>query len=723
MRPFHVTTSDDERRTVEDALARHFGRKRAWGLQKGADDTANPAADARAAAILGTPEECVARIEQVKREIAPDHLILLMGFRGTGDASIRSRARARGRTDHPRSRLAGSIQHQTVRLPGSATLSFGYPWATKANRVADETSIQPVPHVLREYALLADGERGVLVGPRGDFSWLCFPRWDSPALFSSLLGGTGSYDVVPRDPFVWGGYYEERSLIWRSRWVTRSDAIIESREALALPAGSARAVVLRRVIARGGTARVRVSLNLRGDFGRAPLRRLARDGEGVWRAETAGTHFRWLGAGAASAVADGHGGKMLVFDLDLPEGAHHDLVLVLAEDESDLELPPADVAWSETEQAWRDRVPEIALPVGERDARHAVAILSGLTSNGGGMVAAATMSLPERAREGRNYDYRYVWIRDQCFAGQAAAKAGCTALLDDAVAFVHAALLEHGPSTRPAYTTTGDPVPDEHEVGLPGYPGGGAVAGNWANRQFQLDLFGESLLLLATASASDRLDAAGWRAAEIAADAIAARWVEPDAGIWELEPDEWTHSRLVCAAGLRAISTCEEAGAAARGWLALADEITAHVSRHAVHPTGRWQRSPRDDRIDAALLIPGLRGAVAADDPRTRATLAAVLDELTQDGYAYRYRPDARPLGRAEGAFLFCGFLLALALAQQGDAVAAARWFERNRSAAGPPGLLAEEFDVTQRQLRANLPQAFVHALLLESALEQRELA
>ena len=515
--------------------------------------------------------------------------------------------------------------------------------------MADETSIQPVPHVLREYALLADGERGVLVGPRGDFSWLCFPRWDSPALFSSLLGGTGSYDVVPRDPFVWGGYYEERSLIWRSRWVTRSDAIIESREALALPAGSARAVVLRRVIARGGTARVRVSLNLRGDFGRAPLRRLARDGEGVWRAETAGTHFRWLGAGAASAVADGHGGKMLVFDLDLPEGAHHDLVLVLAEDESDLELPPADVAWSETEQAWRDRVPEIALPVGERDARHAVAILSGLTSNGGGMVAAATMSLPERAREGRNYDYRYVWIRDQCFAGQAAQRPGCTALLDDAVAFVHAALLEHGPSTRPAYTTTGDPVPDEHEVGLPGYPGGGAVAGNWANRQFQLDLFGESLLLLATASASDRLDAAGWRAAEIAADAIAARWGEPDAGIWELEPDEWTHSRLVCAAGLRAISTCREAGAAARGWLALADEITAHVSRHAVHPTRPlaalaarrpYRRGAADPR--AARRGRGRRSAHARD-PRRRARRA------DEDGYAYRYRPDARPLGARGG--------------------------------------------------------------------------
>ncbi len=588
---------------------------------------------------------------------------------------------------------------------------------------SDETSMQPVPHVLREYALLADGERGVLVGPHGDLVWLCFPRWDSPALFSSLLGGEGSYEIAPRDRFVWGGYYEERSLIWRSRWVTDADTIVESREALALPPSSGRAVVLRRVLACSGTARVRVSLNLRGDYGRAPLRRLARAAGGAWTAETAGTHVRWLGAEAAAAVADGHGGKVLSFDLELPEGAHHDLVLVLAQDEDGLEAQPADALWSGTEQAWRDRVPELALPIGQRDARHAIGVLSGLTSIGGGMVAAATMSLPERAREGRNYDYRYVWIRDQCFAGQAAARAGCTALLDDAVAFVHGALLEHGPSTRPAYTTTGEPVPDEHEIDLPGYPGGGAVAGNWVNQQFQLDLFGESLILFAAASAEDRLDAAGWRAAEIAADAIAERWREPDAGIWELEPDDWTHSRLACVAGLRAISRCSEAGADAPGWLALAEEITAHTSRTALHPTGRWQRSPRDGRVDAALLLPGLFGAIAADDPRTRGTLAAVLDELTEDGYAYRYRQDARPLGEAEGAFVFCGVLLALAFAQQGDAVAAARWFERNRSASGPAGLLSEEFDVIQRQLRGNLPQAFVHALLLESAIAQRESA
>ena len=105
-----------------------------------------------------------------------------------------------------------------------------------------------------------------------------------------------------------------------------------------------------------------------------------------------------------------------------------------------------------------------------------------------------------------------------------------------------------------------------------------------------------------------------------------------------------------------------------------------------------------------------------SDDPRSRATLRAVLDELTEDGYAYRFRHGDGTVARAEGAFLLCGFLVSLALLDQGDVAGAARWFERNRAACGPPGLFTEEFDVVQRQLRGNLPQAFVHALLIECA-------
>jgi GH15 family glucan-1,4-alpha-glucosidase len=583
---------------------------------------------------------------------------------------------------------------------------------------ADESWIDR-PHVLREYAVLADGERGALVGPRGDFAWMCFPRWDSPSVFSSLIGGAGAYAITPRDRCVWGGYYEPHSLIWCGRWVT-DDATIECREALALPSDPERAVILRRVQARRGSARVRVVLNPRGDFGRKSIGGLKKRDDGAWTGALNDTAVCWTGGQHASPRADGHGGRALTLDLTVEEEEHHDFVLVLALDASECEAPDPDVAWQSVEAEWRERVPAFENTIAPRDARHAYALLTGLTSSAGGMVAAITTSLPERAREGRSYDYRFAWIRDQCYAGQAVASAGAHPVMDRAVRFVAERLLEDGSQLKPAYTAAGASVPDESKLDLPGYPGGSNVVGNWVNKQFQLDAFGEALLLFASAAAHGHLDADSWSAAETAADAIERRWQETgtDAGIWELEPDAWTHSRLICAAGLRAIARYSPAGAHAARWVSLADRLVSDTAAKAVHPSGRWQRSPSDPRIDAALLLPAIRGALSPGDPRTLATLAAVRDELTDDGYCYRYRPDARPLGQSEGAFLLCGFLLALAYQQQGDQVSAARWFERNRAACGAPGLLAEEFDVHQRQLRGNLPQAFVHALLLECAAE-----
>jgi len=332
------------------------------------------------------------------------------------------------------------------------------------------------------------------------------------------------------------------------------------------------------------------------------------------------------------------------------------------------------------------------------------------------MVAAATTRLPERSGAGRNYDYRYVWIRDQCFAGQAAAAAGADTLLDETVRFVAARLLDDGPGLKPAYTVGGGPLPDQRRLDLPGYPGGYNRIGNHVTHQFQLDVFGETLLLFAAAARRDRLDEDTRRAADAAVAAIARRRHDRDAGIWELEERAWTHSRLACAAGLRSLARALPDDPAAARWTGLADTIVAETAASGVHPSGRWQRATADPRNDGALLLAAIRGAVPPDDARSRRTLDAYVDELTDDGYAYRFRHDERPLGEAEGAFLLCGFLLALATHQQGRDDQAVRWFERNRAACGPAGILSEEFDVTQRQLRGNLPQAFVHAVLLETA-------
>jgi GH15 family glucan-1,4-alpha-glucosidase len=515
---------------------------------------------------------------------------------------------------------------------------------------------------------------------------------------------------------VWGGYYENGTLIWHNRWVGSS--AIECREALALPADPRRAVLLRRIEAVDGPAKVTVFLDVRGGYGRSRATSVERHG-GIWTGRSGTTRFRWSGAAKARPVDGG-----LRMTIELAEGATHELVLEI----SDRDLPdePADAGrtWAGTEEAWSRVAPDCSDLIAVADARHAYAVLHGLTSVSGAMVAAATTSLPERLEGSRNYDYRYAWIRDQCYAGLAVAARGPHPLLTGAVRFVTERLLADGPDLMPGYTVSGQPIPEERQLrGLRGFPGGTARAGNWVCGQFQLDALGESLSLLAAAARHDMLDEEDWQAAAVAAEAIGKRWGEPDAGIWELDNRRWAHSRLACVSGLRAIAAVAAAGPTgghgrreAARWTALADAIQASLG-DCVHPSGRWQRAPDDERVDAALLIPMIRGGLPLDDPRNVATIEAVQRELAADGYVYRFRHDARPLDQAEGAFLLCGFWMALVEHARGHPVAAAHWFERNRGACGPAALYTEEFDVHQRQLRGNLPQAFVHAGVLECAV------
>jgi len=565
------------------------------------------------------------------------------------------------------------------------------------------------PHALHDYALLADGERGALMGPRGEIAWMCAPRWDDEPVFGSLLGA-GLCAVTPiGERFVWGGHYEEASLIWRSRWVT-SSAVVESRDALVRPADPDTAVLLRRIEGVDGSARVRFVLDPRVAAGIEGLRDLHVHGD-VWCAALGEMTVRCVGV-AGARIERG----ALVAEIDVSAGSCHDLIVEVGHRSCQSPLPSPQMAWRATQRAWRQDVPDADGLWARRDVQLGYAVISGMTSAAGGMVAAATRSLPERAEQGRDYDYRFAWLRDQAMVGQAIAALGPHRLLDNAIEFVGARLREDRDHVHPAYTVDGGRVPAERPRDLPGYPGGVDHAGNDAADQFQLDVFGEALHLFGAAAGHGPLDAGTWRAVEIAVEAIGKNWWRPDGGIWELERRRWTHSRQMLVSGLERVAALATHGQA-RDWRDLADRIDRTLHRRSVHPSGRWQRAVDDPAVDASLLIPVIRSGHEAMDDLARRTVNAILDDLTAEEFCYRFHHPGLALEDAEGAFVLAGFHMSMALQRMGNHTLAARWFERNRASCGAPGLFSEEYDVGQRQQRGNLPQAFVHGALIEAAV------
>ncbi len=311
---------------------------------------------------------------------------------------------------------------------GTASTSGGRSGG-KAQRTAGDL---PTPRVLREYALVADGERGAVIGPDGSIAWLCVPRWDSPAAFSGLLGGPGQYTITPADPWhVWGGYYESGSLIWRNRWV--GDTRIECREALAMPADPHRAVLLRRIEAIDGTAKVTVTLDLRAGYGRADHDRPQTARRNLDRPQR--RHLVPLvgrGPGPAHRRPAGDADRARA-----GEEARSRARAVRSRTHGRAARPGAELGGDRGGVV--GRLPGCDDLIALADARHSYAVLRGLTSASGAMVAAATTSLPERLEGGRNYDYRYAWIRDQCYAGIAVAAHGPHPLLTGDPAVRHRA--------------------------------------------------------------------------------------------------------------------------------------------------------------------------------------------------------------------------------------------------------------------------------------------
>ena len=328
--------------------------------------------------------------------------------------------------------------------------------------------------------------------------------------------------------------------------------------------------------------------------------------------------------------------------------------------------------------------------------------------------------LAARAARGvRNYDYRYAWIRDQCYAGIAMAAPASPRSARGAVRFITERVLADGPDLHPAYTASGGPsrrAPPaaarlSGRLGTDRQPGSAAVPARH---------LGEVLLLLAAAAA--RASRRGrLRAAEVPRAPSSSAGHEPEAGIWELHDDRWTHSRLCCVAGLRAVpprraARCRAWRArrafgtrlAAR-WSSLADAIMADMGRAVASDRPLEPRRRRRSRRRGPAALGDARCA-AARDPRSVATVAPSPPNSPTTASSIASGTTTGRSHEAEGAFLLCGFWMALTAhvprrRRRGCALVRA---EPRRVRPGRP--YTEEYDVHQRQLRGNLPQAFVHA-------------
>jgi GH15 family glucan-1,4-alpha-glucosidase len=393
----------------------------------------------------------------------------------------------------------------------------------------------------------------------------------------------------------------------------------------------------------------------------------------------------------------------------------------------------AEEALSTTESFWAEWASHCRYEGPYRDAvlRSLITLKGLIYAPTGGVVAAATTSLPEEFGGTRNWDYRFCWIRDATFVLLAMIRAG---FIDEARAW-RDWLLRTVAGTpaqlQPLYGLAGERRLTELELNwLPGYENSRPVRiGNAASGQLQIDAYGQILGTMHLAYRHGLApDKNGWRVQEAMLEHLAGVWREPDESIWEVRggPRQFTFSKVMAWVAMdRAVKVCREAGdnANIRGpverWDQLRREIHSEVCRHGFNTRlNAFVQSYDSDELDASLLIIPIVGFLPADDPRMRGTIEAIRQHLESDGFLLRYRPESGVdgLGENEGAFLLCTFWLADNLALLGKTDEARSLFERMLSIRNDVGLLSEQYHPEQRRLLGNFPQAFSHVALVDTA-------
>jgi GH15 family glucan-1,4-alpha-glucosidase len=609
---------------------------------------------------------------------------------------------------------------------GSATRSGDAGATAQTDASRTDLPLVDLPLAIEDYALIGDCTTAALVGRNGSIDWLCWPRFDSNACFAALLGTSdhGRWRISPADLTARvTRAYHNGTMVLETVFATGAGrvAVIDF-----MPLGQGSSSVVRVVEGRAGEVEMYMHLKLRFDYGSSvPWVTRLEDNSGISaivgpNRVTLRTPVELRGDNLAT-VANFRVARGQRIPFVMTYGASH------------LAVPNAmdwQGALADTSERWRTWSGQCR---GEGPWRGAVVrsllTLKALTHEAtGGIIAAPTTSLPEQIGGARNWDYRYCWLRDATLTLMALMSAGYSNEARAWRDWLLRAALGSPEQIQIMYGVAGERQLNEWEVPwLPGYQGSTPVRiGNAASCQVQLDIYGELLDGLSQARGDILAPAqSGWDLQAKLVEHLLQIWDQPDDGIWEVRGGarHFTYSKVMAWVALdRTVRDAErfQLRAPLDHWRRCRDEMHATICAQGFNRSlNTFTQSFGSSDLDASLLRLPIVGFLPADDPRMRATVAAIERELVADGFVLRYRTktDIDGLPPGEGAFLPCSFWLADAYILQGRNAEAHALFERLISLCNDVGLLAEEYDLHGRRQVGNFPQAFSHLALIGTAL------
>ncbi|WP_211195869.1 glycoside hydrolase family 15 protein [Agromyces sp. H66] len=595
---------------------------------------------------------------------------------------------------------------------------------------------------IADHGLIGDLQCAALVDTSGTIDWFCFPRFDSPSVFASLLDAErGGYCRVrpASDDYVTRQLYLPNTAILITRFMTEAGVgeVIDFMPVAEGPATDRHRLVRLIRVVRGSMDFV-VEIQPRFDYGRAAHTIELRDDGAVFSSDDATLTVRRVGepilrgterAGHVELVDDGLRvtGTLNVGEITgiVFESGEGDPGPVSRDDVVDMFLS--------TRQYWRDWNNRSTYRGRWREmvARSAMTLKLMTYAPTGALVAAPTAALPEQVGGERNWDYRYTWVRDASFSVYALLGLGYT---DEAEAFVDW-LMDRiresvGTGSGPLkimYRVDGSSDLVEESLGdLDGYRGSSPVhVGNGAADQLQLDIYGEAMDAIHLADTHGlELPHRGWAQIRDMLNWVCENWDQPEEGIWETRGgrQDFTYGRFMCWVALdRGVRLARRHGRPAplATWIEQRDRIYEQVMERGMHAErGAFVQHYDTDVLDASLLLMPLMGFVAPRDPMWLSTLDEMDKELVSDSLVYRYDPAASPDGLrgSEGTFTLCSFFYVDALARGGRLDEAQLVFEKMLTYANHLGLYAEEIGLTGEQL-GNFPQAFSHLALINAAV------